>query len=133
MKHVQKLKHLFTVATLSFSLAAGSAGADHMKGHRDEILGGKIQETAKTQSESVSDSFQKSMSEVEVLATVRKALVDKEDLSISAKNAQIVLNGQSITLQGHVVSEQEKNIVEQTVQSNAPGYQVSNDLQVSPE
>jgi hyperosmotically inducible periplasmic protein len=68
--------------------------------------------------------------DVDLLARLRKAVVDDKELSTNAHNVKIVVNGGRIWLRGPVASEAEKTRVEALVKEIAGGKTVTSSLEV---
>lgn len=72
-------------------------------------------------------------SNVEVLAQIRKAVVDDNSLSMNAKNAKILFKNGLVTLKGPVDSDAEKARVEELAKSCSSVSSVKNMLTVAPK
>jgi hyperosmotically inducible protein len=71
--------------------------------------------------------------DVEVLAQIRKAVVDDSSLSMNAKNAKILFKNGLVTLKGPVDSDAEKARVEELAKSCSSVSSVKNMLTVAPK
>jgi hyperosmotically inducible protein len=68
--------------------------------------------------------------DINVAATIRRAIVADRSLSTKAHNVKLVANGGAVTLRGPVDSEAEKAKVEQIAKGVAGVASVENDLDV---
>lgn len=71
--------------------------------------------------------------DVELAASIRKAIVSHDELSTYAHNVKIVVKDQKVQLIGPVRSAEEKAAVEQIAQGRAGAVPVKSELQVVPE
>jgi len=72
-------------------------------------------------------------SNVQVLAQIRKSIVDDNGLSMNAKNAKILFKDGLVTLKGPVDSDSEKARVEELAKSCSSVSSVKNMLTVAPK
>ncbi len=72
-------------------------------------------------------------SNVEILAQIRKSIVDDNGLSMNAKNAKILFKDGLVTLKGPVDSDSEKARVEELAKSCSSVSSVKNMLTVAPK
>lgn len=70
-------------------------------------------------------------SDLNTTARIRKDLLKRDDLSISAHNVTIVTSNGRVTLRGTVQSEDEKRIVAEVAQSTASPGNIDNQLEVT--
>lgn len=70
---------------------------------------------------------------VEILAQIRKSIVDDNGLSMNAKNAKILFKDGLVTLKGPVDSDSEKARVEELAKSCSSVSSVKNMLTVAPK
>jgi hypothetical protein len=70
--------------------------------------------------------------DVELVAAIRRALTDDDQLSTNAHNIKVVVSGRRVTLRGPVASEAERQRVETLVRQAAAGREVVNQLEVAP-
>lgn len=69
--------------------------------------------------------------DVELVASIRRALTDDDQLSTNARNIKVIVSGRRVTLRGPVASEAERQRVEALVRRAAAGREVVNQLEVS--
>lgn len=69
-----------------------------------------------------------SPAELEVTANIRKAVMEADNLSQSAKNVTIVTSNGVVTLRGEVKDEVERKIIEKMAQVHSAGNRVDNQL-----
>lgn len=72
-------------------------------------------------------------SNVEILAQIRKTIVDDNGLSMNAKNAKILFKNGLVTLKGPVDSEAEKSRVEELAKTCSSVSSVKNMLTIAPK
>ena len=72
-----------------------------------------------------------SKQDVELLASVRKAIVADDSLSVNAKNAKILVNGAVIILRGPVASAEEHDKLGRIATDAGNGHQVDNQTEVA--
>ena len=68
-----------------------------------------------------------------VTQNIRKAVVDDDGLSTTAKNVKIITANGVVTLRGPVKSAAEKASIEEKARKVAPEAKVQNQLEVAPE
>ncbi|MGN2252477.1 BON domain-containing protein [Frateuria sp. GZRe12] len=68
---------------------------------------------------------------VDLVANVRKAIVDDDGLSVKARNVKVVANGGVVTLRGPVANAQEKARVERDAASVRGVTRVDNQLDIA--
>lgn len=68
--------------------------------------------------------------DIDVTASIRRALMDDGELSTNARNVKIVTRDGVVTLRGPVETEQEKVTIARTAQSVAGVRRVENQLEV---
>ncbi len=71
-----------------------------------------------------------SKADVNLVARLRKAVVDDKSLSTNAHNVKIIVNGGRIWLRGPVESEAEKTRVEALVKETAGGKTATSSIEV---
>ena len=69
--------------------------------------------------------------ELDVLAVIRRQIVDNDNLSVNAKNVKIVVEGRKIMLRGPVKTAEEKRWIGTTTARVAPSHTVVNELEVT--
>ena len=74
-----------------------------------------------------------SSSAVDMVANVRKAIVDDDGLSVKARNVKVVVNNGVVTLRGPVADAQEKARVERDAASVRGVTRVDNQLDIATE
>jgi len=72
-----------------------------------------------------------SSSAMDVVANVRKAIVDDDGLSVKARNVKVVVNNGVVTLRGPVADAQEKARVERDAASVRGVNRVDNQLDIA--
>lgn len=70
-------------------------------------------------------------SDLDVLALVRRKIVDNEKLSTNGRNVKILVENRKVTLRGPVHSAEEKIWIEEATARVATGYGVVNQLEVT--
>jgi hyperosmotically inducible periplasmic protein len=68
--------------------------------------------------------------DTQVVASIRRAVMKDDSLSMTAKNIKIITENGMVTLRGPVKSEAEKNKIEQLAKSAAGQMKVDNQLEV---
>ncbi len=71
--------------------------------------------------------------DIEVLASIRRAVVDNDSLSTYAHNVKIIVENKVVTLRGPVRAASEKEWIAMTTAKLAPSYKVVNQLEVAPD
>ncbi len=68
--------------------------------------------------------------DVELTATIRKAITDDKEMSFNARNVKVITNEGVVTLRGPVADEGEKSAIERKAKSVAGVARVDNQLEV---
>jgi hyperosmotically inducible protein len=68
--------------------------------------------------------------DIQISASIRKAIVDDDSLSLNAHNVKVITNGGTVTLRGPVKSAQEKANIEAKAKQVAGVTRVENFLEV---
>lgn len=109
-----------TVGALSVQAADKPAAVDNSAvNERDR---GSKTLTPEDQSQSKGD--------VELAARVRRAVVDKDGVSMDGKNIKIIAMNNAVTLRGPVKDAAERAVIEKTVRAAAGTATVDNQLEV---
>lgn len=103
----------------AYAAPSGSTDANNTARNADR---NSPAETPFDQSESVSD--------LQISAAIRKAVMDDKALSINAHNIKIITSDGAVTLRGPVKSEQEKKTIEAKARQVAGVTQINNLLEV---
>ncbi len=123
------MRKIAVLAALLLSLSTGIALAkDATKADNSEQNKGSTQKDAVT-----AEKQGNRKSDVEALAEIRKTIVGTDGLSMDAKNAKILYSKGRVTLKGPVVSEDEKNKVEELAKGCAGVTSVKNMLTIAPK
>jgi osmotically-inducible protein OsmY len=111
-----------TQASPAASQSAGQTGtdADNTRLNRRDRSGTSVTPTKQSNESSA----------VDLVARVRKAIVDDDGLSVKAHNVKVVANNGVVTLRGPVASEQEKAQVQKDVASVHGVDRVDNQLDI---
>lgn len=118
-----KLLTLFTAATLligSNCLAADNADKDNTGVNKRDADGQTL--TSGDQSNSPED--------IAITTAIRRAVVQTDTLSTTAKNIKIITIGGAVTLRGPVKSDQEKETIAKLASTAAPKAKITNELEV---
>jgi hyperosmotically inducible protein len=68
--------------------------------------------------------------DIKTTAAIRRALVDDDSLSMTAKNVKVITENGVVTLRGAVKTSAEKEKIAQLAQSAAQGAKIDNQLEV---
>lgn len=69
--------------------------------------------------------------DVSVTADIRKAILNKDNMSINARNVKIITENGHVTLRGPVESQAEKDVIDQIAKDRAGADQVDNQLEIA--
>lgn len=69
--------------------------------------------------------------DVSVTADIRKAIVDKDNMSINARNVKIITENGRVTLRGPVDSQAEKDAIDKIAKDRAGADKVDNHLEIA--
>lgn len=68
--------------------------------------------------------------ETELLGQIRREIVANDTLSVNGKNVKIIIESGTVTLRGPVQSNDERNWIEEVTARAAPGYKVTNQIEI---
>ncbi len=121
------MKRIAMLLLLSSAMACGDkADANEAKPDNTKTNERDRDPTAKTpldQNENKGD--------IDITASIRKAVMDEDDLSINAKNCKIITADGVVTLRGPVASEEEKTTIEGLAKGVDGVKSVDNQLEVA--
>lgn len=86
----------------------------------------------RNESRSTADDQKMGGSELEVLARIRREIVANDSLSTNAHNVKIIVENGRVILRGPVKSAVEKTWIQEATVRMASGYNVVNELEISP-
>ena len=122
-----KVKHLM-VALALVTGAAGSEDKDDGKLDRDNTgVNERDRDERPTAQSAGSDR-----SDVDVMAAIRRRVVDDGDLSTNAHNVKIIAEDGVVTLRGPVASAAERDTVERIAVDVVGKKNVKNELEIAP-
>jgi osmotically-inducible protein OsmY len=136
---MRKTFTLLAAALLVGGVATAQAADEHHKAAADES--GKATAADNT-GKNVRDRDSNTMvptdqaenkADLTITQNIRKAVVDDDGLSTTAKNVKIVTANGVVTLRGPVKSAAEKASIEAKARKVAPEAKVQNQLEVAPE
>ena len=117
----QIILSLLSVSILTLSaIAQETPAADNTKKNERDRSGET--ETSGDQSNSPED--------VKITAAIRRAVVEDDSLSATAKNVKIITADRTVTLRGPVQNEAEKAKIAELAQSAAGNAKIDNQLEV---
>lgn len=118
---------LFGVALLGIpAIAQDTATAEKSKKTLDTKR--DVRKTGPT-----ADDAKNNKTDVQLMADIRKAVVDDKSLSTYAHNAKIIVKKGKVTLRGNVRTEDEKKTIESKATEVAGAGNVTNNLKIVPE
>ena len=124
------MKRSILLLTAGLVFTAHSAFAEDSAPKPDDSKVNAIREHQKLPT---ADNSGNSKVDVNLAASIRKALVANDDLSSYAKNVKIIVNDQTVRLSGPVRTSAEKDTVEAIATSKAGAARVVSELEVAPK
>lgn len=121
------MKRIAMLLLLSTAVACGNkADADEAKPDNTKKNERDRDPTAKTPGDQKENKV-----DIDITASIRKAVMDEDDLSTTAKNCKIITADGVVTLRGPVASEQEKTTIEGLAKDVEGVKSVDNQLEVA--
>lgn len=93
----------------------------------------KVNERDRSKTMPTADNAKNKTTDRELMANIRKAVMDDKSLSSYAHNVKIIARNGKVTLRGPVRSEEEKRTIEQKATEVAGAGNVTNDITIKPE
>jgi len=117
-----------TLSILSLSAVAFSVFAQDQSSPAADNSGRNVRDRSGETKTSFDQSNSKQ--DTEVAASIRRAVMKDDSLSMTAKNVKIITENGMVTLRGPVKSEAEKSKIAQLAKSAAGQMKVDNQLEV---
>jgi hyperosmotically inducible protein len=126
-----KVKHVIGALVLAFS--AGAACDDRNDDDRVEPDNTGVNERdTKEAAPPTAQSADLDKSDVEIMASIRKRVVDDGDLSTNAHNVKIIAEDGKVTLRGPVASAAERDTIARIAADVVGTKNVVNEIEVAP-
>lgn len=116
-----------TMAAAALALCAFGALAETTKVPADNS---GINERDRSSQGLTPEDQPQSKADVELLAKIRRAVLDQPNLSMDGQNVKIITGDNKVTLRGPVKDKAERNTIEKAVRTASGGLAVDNKLEI---
>lgn len=116
-----------TMAAAALALCAFGAQADATKTPANNS---GINERDRSEQRLTPEDQPQAKADVELLAKIRRAVLDQPNLSLDGQNVKIITADNKVTLRGPVKDKAERKTIEKAVRGAAGGLTVDNQLEV---
>ena len=121
------MKQTFLALASICTLSLSAIGADENKADADNTKRNERDRSGETKT---SGDQSNSPEDLTTTKMIRRALMEDDSLSMTAKNIKVITAGGKVTLRGPVNSNEEKEKVAKLAQSAAGGATIENQLEV---
>jgi hyperosmotically inducible protein len=126
MRVTQLIKHASVVAAIFTALSMTAMAGDE-KTKPDNTAVNERDRSGDTQT---SGDQSNDSADLKITQTIRRALMQDDQLSTSAKNIKLITANGEVTLRGAVNTAEEKGKIDQLAKSAAGGARINNELDV---
>ena len=126
------MSKLFTRGILALIVLGGIAIAQQDNSQQVPADNTKVNQRDRNQSEATADQQKGNSTDRELARQIRHAIVKDNSLSTDAHNVKIIAQNGSVTLEGAVKSDEEKQAIESKATELAGAGKVTNELHVGP-
>ena len=126
------LKSTSTVCALALALGLGAACKDNDAGAKTRADNTSINDRDRNDKQRTADNADMDKSDVEIMAEIRKRVVDDDSLSTNGHNVKIIAEDGRVILKGPVDTAAEKARIEDIANEVIGRKNVVNQLEIAP-